>query len=333
MNAQMFKKILKEEVALALTEASITKRFQKAVEALQTIQLKQQELRKKFVSEKDPKKKEKLKQSLISLHKKVEQAEKDFNKAVTSEPIDDDVYEGTEELVEKSKGLWANIHAKRKRGEKPAHKNSKAHKDAVKAAKSINKEGKVNEALARGLKPLLTIGTKITKKVGEEALLKLSDKFDRIDDEYAGDIASHLDMAIELMQDGYPGDATKMLKQFNKKCKDVLKGKTVKSVFAEGKLNEDVWKSFLGDDSAFKLHMATNTEKRKSVKARKTDKTWDDGVPVLKYIARASKKDSPLPKGKFKIIEDNKHGWWYYQVGNIWYGISQKDYGTPPFEY
>jgi hypothetical protein len=240
MNAQMFKKILKEEVALALTEASITKRFQKAVEALQTIQLKQQELRKKFVSEKDPKKKEKLKQSLISLHKKVEQAEKDFNKAVTSEPIDDDVYEGTEELVEKSKGLWANIHAKRKRGEKPAHKNSKAHKKAVKAAKSINKEGK---------------------------------------------------------------------------------------------LNEDVFKSFLGDDPAFKLYTATNTDNRKSVKARKTDKTWDDGVPVLKYIARASKKDSPLPKGKFKIIEDNKYGWWYYQVGNTWYGIQQKDYGTPPFEY
>ena len=98
----------------------------------------------------------------------------------------------------------------------------------------------VNEGtkLARGLKPLLTIGTKITKKVGEDALMKLSDKFDRIDDEYAGDIASHLDMAIELMQDGYPGDATKMLKQFNKKCKEVLKGKTVKSVFEQSKVNE-----------------------------------------------------------------------------------------------
>ena len=59
----------------------------------------------------------------------------------------------------------------------------------------------------------------------------------------------------------------------------------------EGKLTEDVFKSFLGDDPSFKLHMATNTDKRKSVKARKTDKTWDDGVPVLKYIARASKKD------------------------------------------
>ena len=36
-------------------------------------------------------------------------------------------------------GLWANIHAKRKRGEKPSHGNSQAHKDAVKAGKQINK--------------------------------------------------------------------------------------------------------------------------------------------------------------------------------------------------
>ena len=101
----------------------------------------------------------------------------------------------------------------------------------------------------------------------------------------------------------------------------------------EDKVNEDVWKSFLNDDPGFKLYTATNTEKRKSVKARATNKTWDDGVPVLKFIARAPLKLSPLPKGKFKIIEDNKYGWWYYQVGSTWYGISQKDYGTPPFEY
>ena len=49
-------------------------------------------------------------------------------------------------------------------------------------------------------------------------------------------------MAIELMQDGYPGDATKKLKQFNKACKDVLKGKSIKSAFEgvnAGKLTED----------------------------------------------------------------------------------------------
>ena len=45
-------------------------------------------------------------------------------------------------------GLWANIRAKQKRGEKPAHGNSQAHKDAVKAGKKINKES-VNELNAR----------------------------------------------------------------------------------------------------------------------------------------------------------------------------------------
>jgi hypothetical protein len=38
----------------------------------------------------------------------------------------------------KNPGLWANIHAKRKRGEKPARKGSVAFKKAVKAAKDIN---------------------------------------------------------------------------------------------------------------------------------------------------------------------------------------------------
>jgi hypothetical protein len=43
-----------------------------------------------------------------------------------------------QEIKEEKPGLWANIRAKRARGEKPAHKNSNAHKDAVKAGKKIN---------------------------------------------------------------------------------------------------------------------------------------------------------------------------------------------------
>ena len=110
----------------------------------------------------------------------------------------------------------------------------------------------VNEKLARGLKPLLKLGSTITKKAGEDALLDLSDKFDRIDDEYAGTIASHLDMAIELMQDGYAGDATKKLKQFNKACKDVLSGKEVGSAFEnvnEAKIN---WSTLHKDNEDYK---------------------------------------------------------------------------------
>ena len=50
------------------------------------------------------------------------------------------------QIKEEKPGLWANIRAKKARGEKPAHKNSKAHKDAVKAGTEINSA--VNEAKA-----------------------------------------------------------------------------------------------------------------------------------------------------------------------------------------
>ena len=80
----------------------------------------------------------------------------------------------------------------------------------------------VNEKLARGLKPLLKLGSTITKKIGEEELLKLSDKFEDLDDERGDEIAGDLNMAIELMQDGYPKDATGWLKKFNKECKKAL---------------------------------------------------------------------------------------------------------------
>ena len=110
----------------------------------------------------------------------------------------------------------------------------------------------VTEALARGLKPLLTLGSKVSwKTMSEDALLDLSDKFDRIDDEVAEDVASYLNIAIENKQDGKQGLATKALKAFNKACKDALAGKAVKSVF-EGKLTEatSLWKHF---DAKMKL--------------------------------------------------------------------------------
>jgi hypothetical protein len=46
-------------------------------------------------------------------------------------------------LSEESKGLWANIRAKRARGEKPAPKGSDAYNKAVAAAKKINAANEV----------------------------------------------------------------------------------------------------------------------------------------------------------------------------------------------
>ena len=63
-----------------------------------------------------------------------------FNKKKTKSDVYAFMRELIEEVLSEEKpGLWANIRAKRARGEKPAHKNSKAHKDAVAAGKEINK--------------------------------------------------------------------------------------------------------------------------------------------------------------------------------------------------
>lgn len=52
----------------------------------------------------------------------------------------DDNYKSANEA--KNKGLWHNINAKKKRGEKSSPKNSKAYKDAKAAGKKINREKK-----------------------------------------------------------------------------------------------------------------------------------------------------------------------------------------------
>ena len=135
------------------------------------------------------------------------------------------------------------------------------YKDITKLATVGVDESVVNEKLARGLKPLLTLGLNITKKVGEDALLDLSDKFDALGDEDSDSIASHLNMAIELMQDGYAGDATKKLKQFNKACRDILSGKEVGSAF-ESQVNEGEFDYIDVKD----LHFETDEERAEDMK-------------------------------------------------------------------
>jgi hypothetical protein len=97
-------------------------------------------------------------------------------------------------LNEEKPGLWANIRAKQARGEKPAHGNSDAHKDAVKAAKKINKEESVTEVTLQ--KGKTYGGTKceggcFMGKEGLKKIIKISkdspkDVFMFRDDNYSG---------------------------------------------------------------------------------------------------------------------------------------------------
>tara|TARA_R110002096_G_scaffold376702_1_gene570423 strand:- start:35 stop:541 length:507 start_codon:yes stop_codon:yes gene_type:complete len=77
--------LINEEVQ-RVTEASISKKFKKATEALYNAQLNQQQVRKQFVAEKDPEKRAKLKQELISLHKGIKKVQSAFEAALSQEP-------------------------------------------------------------------------------------------------------------------------------------------------------------------------------------------------------------------------------------------------------
>ena len=495
MKASELQQIINEEIQ-AVLEISMTRRFTKAVEALQKIQLEQQKLRKKFVAEKDPKKKEKLKQAIIKMHKAVQKAESNFNDAIKSEPVEDldegklnevtakdtltnavnaltktfggkrldkryvkEYLKSIERMARKSPGKFVKDYGKfknadwiedveynlqnegvltEKRGKtakqlglsdefdfavadlkdkefntksivKLAKKHRQNPKKAVEYVKNafewLWKEGlneisvkaglddvikgrtsaiegiKMSKDLAQALKDWIA-GSSYGRKYGKHILkgrigsllkpanswgidryLNKDTRFEwkkimgkvresvnegKLDESMIGIKTKAnfkpLQLKGALEKAGIKGfkmdrlswslTALKLDKKYFKKAKEIVDKLGLAVMMAkEGLLKEDVWKSFQGDIQGSKIYTAHNTEKRKSVQARKTDRVWDDGVPVLKYIARAPKKPSPLPKGKFKIIEDNKYGWWYYQVGRTWYGIAQGDYGTPPFEY
>jgi len=87
LNRELLSEIVNEELERVI-EASLSKGFSKAIEAYQAVQIKQQKLRKAFVAEENPKKREQLKQALIKIHKIVQKAESDFNSALMQEPID-----------------------------------------------------------------------------------------------------------------------------------------------------------------------------------------------------------------------------------------------------
>ncbi len=87
MKTSTIQKIINEELQ-RLNEMRMTRGFKKATENYQELMVKQQNLKKKFVAEKDPKKREKLKKELIALHKKVQKAEDVFNRALMGEPVD-----------------------------------------------------------------------------------------------------------------------------------------------------------------------------------------------------------------------------------------------------
>ena len=87
-----------------------------------------------------------------------------------------------EELEEEKPGLWANIRAKRARGEKPSHGNSKAFKDAVKAGKKINKQSEIKEAKKDNVNIYIPILDRVSNQLAKIDSEKYKKAIDHISD-------------------------------------------------------------------------------------------------------------------------------------------------------
>tara|TARA_R110001632_G_scaffold40251_5_gene100768 strand:- start:14726 stop:16057 length:1332 start_codon:yes stop_codon:yes gene_type:complete len=92
-------------------------------------------------------------------------------------------------------------------------------------AESVNEDINYDEfdEKPKDFKSLLELGAKATKLMGEDKLIEISDAFEERGDEQSDRIASHLNMAIELIQDGESKSATSHLKKFNKECREALR--------------------------------------------------------------------------------------------------------------
>ena len=85
---------------------------------------------------------------------------------------------------------------------------------------------------------LLRQGKSASVSWGEDDLMRLSDEFEDIGDEQADEIASDLNMAIELMQDGLGKSAAEYMKSFRDVCEKQLNWMNYQGL-AES-VNEDI---------------------------------------------------------------------------------------------
>ncbi|MDC0008864.1 DUF3008 family protein [bacterium] len=121
-----------------------------------------------------------------------------------------------------------------------------------------------------------------------------------------------------------------------------VESKTGQILFTESIVNEMDSEGIqsLADELSAEVYTARlkNGAKSASIKATTTNKTWDDGAPVLKYLARGKAKDMPftLYQRPFTVLHDVAHGWFYFTDGRKWYGLHGDDgYDEPedlPFD-
>ena len=119
----------------------------------------------------------------------------------------------------------------------------------------------------------------------------------------------------------------KWAKEYNEFAKeDMTNESVVYETFDDGLNEEKSSTEVLADDVSGELYTATLKGKSVTIKATTTTKTWDDGVPVLKYLARGKGKPVTVELNRsFDVVHDVAHGWFYFTDGRKWFGMHQSD--------
>lgn len=83
----------------------------------------------------------------------------------------------------------------------------------------------------------------------------------------------------------------------------------------------------LADEINGELYSATMKGKSVTVKATTTTKVFDDGIPVLKDLARGKSKSIQFEPANpnVMIAHDYANGWWYFTDYRKWYGLHVED--------
>ena len=125
---------------------------------------------------------------------------------------------------------------------------------------------------------------------------------------------------LKAGNDSGKGESLDHIISLLKKCKKSIKRFNSKEE-VEGTLYESAT-SQLADEEKFELYTATLKNKTATLKATTTTKTWDDGVPVLKYLARGKGKPTQVNiNGSFEVAHDVARGWFYFTDGRKWFGL------------
>ena len=127
------------------------------------------------------------------------------------------------------------------------------------------------------------------------------------------------------------GRYKKNLQSTDSKTKEKMYNVLQKMVLESEMISESATETLAKEIQDAEYHIAHGDGS--TIEARSTKKTWDDGVPVLKYIARGKKQTVKIPKGSFELVVDEKYGWYYWENKGTWYGAKIEYGATPPFEF